>query len=370
MHQTLYPEVRKRYKRHLSATMGWLERSLVKDRGGSAAYFIPGIGWSKAYPETTGYIIPTLLCAGECAARREICRKQAIDLGNWLCTIQNNSGYWMSGLHPPTKDAIPSVFNTAQVLKGMVALFKETGDAKWLSAASRGASWLESTVDKTGLWSAGHYAAGYQPSYYTRVAWPMLEVWALNGDESLRQAAQRVLDRALNDRLENGAFGKWSFQEAKPAFTHTIAYTLRGFLESARLLNLHEAYAEPTFLALEVLLRRSELSRGRLSGTFDCDWRGDSSFACLTGCSQIAICLLIRDEIEPDLRLVNCAAKLVDFVCSTQMLGRLNPLRGAVAGSRPFWGKYMMMRYPNWAAKFHADALMRLVRRLDSIERV
>lgn len=72
MHQTLYPEARKRYKHHLSATMGWLERSLVKDRGGSAAYFIPGIGWSKAYPETTGYIIPTLLRAGECAARREI----------------------------------------------------------------------------------------------------------------------------------------------------------------------------------------------------------------------------------------------------------------------------------------------------------
>ena len=115
-------------------------------------------------------------------------------------------------------------------------------------------------------------------------------------------------------------------------------------------------------------MRRSELSRGRLAGTFDSDWKGDSSFACLTGCSQIAICLLMRDEIDPDLRLVNCAAKLVDFVCSTQSMGRLNPLRGAVAGSRPIWGKYMMARYPNWAAKFHADAIMRLVRRLDSID--
>jgi len=32
--------------------------------------------------------------------------------------------------------------------------------------------------------------------------------------------------------------------------------------------------------------------------------------------------------------------------------------RGAIAGSAPIWGRYSMFEYPNWAAKFFADALM------------
>ena len=33
-------------------------------------------------------------------------------------------------------------------------------------------------------------------------------------------------------------------------------------------------------------------------------------------------------------------------------------IRGAVAGSAPIWGRYSMFEFPNWAAKFFADALM------------
>ena len=29
-----------------------------------------------------------------------------------------------------------------------------------------------------------------------------------------------------------------------------------------------------------------------------------------------------------------------------------------MAGSAPIWGRYSMFEYPNWAAKFFADALM------------
>jgi hypothetical protein len=31
---------------------------------------------------------------------------------------------------------------------------------------------------------------------------------------------------------------------------------------------------------------------------------------------------------------------------------------GAIKGSHPIWGGYDPFRYPNWAAKFFADALM------------
>ena len=29
-----------------------------------------------------------------------------------------------------------------------------------------------------------------------------------------------------------------------------------------------------------------------------------------------------------------------------------------IAGSQPIWGRYSMFEFPNWAAKFFADALM------------
>jgi hypothetical protein len=33
-------------------------------------------------------------------------------------------------------------------------------------------------------------------------------------------------------------------------------------------------------------------------------------------------------------------------------------VRGAIAGSFPIWGAYSRFEFPNWAAKFFADALM------------
>ena len=44
-------------------------------------------------------------------------------------------------------------------------------------------------------------------------------------------------------------------------------------------------------------------------------------------------------------------------------------IRGGVKGSDPVWGSYLWLRYPNWAAKFGADALMNEVTMLDQLER-
>jgi hypothetical protein len=350
-----------RYGRHLEATAGWLLRS-IRPSGGSAAYYAPLLGWSRPYPETTGYLIPTLLrlherlgsAAAEAAARRA---------GTWLLSLQAREGYWLGGVDPPRGRPQPSIFNTGQILLGLVALYRWTGDATWLEAAARGAGWLAAGVDAMGEWSVGHYR-GFQPSYYTRVAWPMLEVWHINGDDEVRAAAERVLQNVLARRRSSGAFTGWGFVPDRPAFTHTIAYTLRGLLESARLLDDWSRYGVPAEEALEILRRRAELAGGRLPGTFDESWRADTRFVCVTGCAQVALCLLVAEARTPDLRLVNAACKLIDAVCARQRLTGPGGVRGAVPGSAPVWGRYMRLRYPNWAAKFHADALDRLIDRL------
>ena len=53
------------YFEHLTATLDWLLVSIEKGKGGSSAYFSPLLGWGSPYPETSGYIITTLLDASQ-----------------------------------------------------------------------------------------------------------------------------------------------------------------------------------------------------------------------------------------------------------------------------------------------------------------
>lgn len=354
------------YQESLRRTIDWLLDTTKHGKGGSCACWTPVLGWSAPYPETTGYLIPTLISYGEQYGHNQSL-VTARALGDWLLSIQHVDGYWYGGTHPAASNAAPSVFNTAQILKGLMALHSYTGEERWLVAATQGASWLASGVDDAGQWHIGNYSLGFNPSYYTQVAWPMLEVWNVTRDSNVLQAAKRVLDAILARQKSNGVIAGWGFSQGKAAFTHTIAYTLRGALESARLLDDWGTYGVPVVKPLEVLRAKAEMSGGRLAGAFSEEWQPTSWYTCLTGIAQLAICYLILEERENELRLVNTAAKLVDCVCSSQrsLLQRALPsLNGAVAGSSPVWGRYMFLRYPNWAAKYHSDALMRLISRL------
>ena len=354
-----------RYQRQLKTTAEWLLRSIDNGRGGSCAHLMPIVGWSRPYPETTGYLIPTLLELESWLPGMELAER-ARGLGDWLAGIQQPEGYWFGGLHPPRSEGKPSVFNTGQILLGLVALYDHSDDSRWLDAARRGATWMAEGVGDGGLWRHVDYRASSTPSYYTHAAWPMLEVWKRTGETAIGEAAGAVLDAVVTRRQDNGAFRGWAFEEGKPAFTHTIAYTLWGLLASAELVGDWSRFGEPTVQALELLTRRAELAGGRLPGAFDERWKKAGDYVCLTGNAQIALCLLLWEARAPDLRLVNAAAKLVDFVCDVQSNTIGSRARGAVAGSHPLWGPYMRMRYPNWAAKYHCDALVRLVSRLRS----
>jgi hypothetical protein len=55
------------------------------------------------------------------------------------------------------------------------------------------------------------------------------------------------------------------------------------------------------------------------------------------------------------------AKQAITFVARTQNLKASNPnIRGAIAGSYPFYGRYERFKYPNWASKFFVDALLTL----------
>lgn len=239
------------FKNSLNLAIEWLLQT-KNSLGGSSAYYSPVKGWSKPYPETTGYIIPTLLDYYH-EENQPAVKKTAYEFAEWLLSIQNDKGFWHGGLYP-TKERKPSVFNTGQILFGMICLFIETNDDKWAKSAEKGAKWLANNVGNDGSWQTGHYN-NFNPAYYTRVAWPMLFAAKTLGNQFIREQAIMVLDSLIEKRNTNGTFLEWGFEKDKPAFTHTMAYTVRGFIEASRLLGDWERYGKKLEPTLEKFIR-------------------------------------------------------------------------------------------------------------------
>jgi hypothetical protein len=96
-----------------------------------------------------------------------------------------------------------------------------------------------------------------------------------------------------------------------------------------------------------------------LPARLDSDWRSQANYSCLTGNAQLALVWLNLYRRDGDPRYLNGALKLLDQVKSTQSLTSRRPgIRGGIPGSYPCWGGYCPLAFPNWAAKFFADAII------------
>jgi hypothetical protein len=335
------------------ALLDWLCRAQdATGVGGVSGYYSFSHGWSAAYPETTGYIIPTFLEAARRCKMSEY-QERARRMADWEVSIQLADGSWQSGF--VTAPKVPAVFNTGQVIEGLVAAHSWFGDSRYLEAAARGGDWLVKHQDEDGGWRQFTYR-NMSNTYFTRVAWPLLALAKVTGEVSYRHSAVRFLEWAARCQHDTGWFEHCALEPNEPPLTHTIGYTIEGFLESGLLLK-EDRWITVGQRAADALLHRYEVRR-RLAGTYAEGWKGDHSFSCLTGCAQISRVWNRLYEITRDTRYLNAALKLNDFVIARVDLRSGNAgLRGGVSGSYPVWGPYMSYRVPNWAAKFTLDAL-------------
>lgn len=353
-------------QRHLRETIAWLCRA--QDASGcggvSAGYYATDEGWLPPYPETTGYIIPTLIEYGEWADDEERFVERAVRMGDWEIAIQMDSGAVRGGIGI---NQYPDVFNTGQVIQGWLALWRKTKEARFLTAAQRAGDWLVEVQDSDGKWSAHSY--GDLPhSYHSRVAWPLLQVHAVTGDPAVLRSARQNVQWTLSQSTHDGWIHQMGFRTDEHPLTHTIGYTLEGLLECAPYLDdAIQAHALALVrVAAERILLRYERSKPApdedprpLPARMDSQWRPQASYSCVTGNAQIALVWLKLYQRDGDPRYLNGALKLLDHVKAIQSLTSWNPgIRGGVAGSSPCWGRYCPLAFPNWAAKFFADAMM------------
>lgn len=338
---------------HLDAAIGWLYQSNdATETGGCASNYNLVLGWGGPYPETTGYIVPTLFDYADRYDSEEA-RQRAEQMAEWLCETQFESGAFPKG-DAPESETEPSVFNTGQILFGLARAYGETGDERFLDAAERAGEWLVSVQNPDGYWDRYDYNDVVH-SYSSRIAWGLLVANEHVASPTFRSAAARNLRWVSSQQREDGWFRHAAFDQDEDPFLHTIAYTIRGLLEGAILLDDDELI-DSAVRSADAFMDIQQRT-GILAGRFDSSFQA-SNFYCLTGNAQMANVWYRLHEMTGEPRYRTEADRSVQFLKHRQPLAGPAAIRGGLPGSAPIWGSYMYLRYPNWAAKFLADALM------------
>ncbi len=259
---------------------------------------------TEAYPEVTGYVVPTLLQYGE--------RELATRLVRWLVSIQA-----ADGSYPDPDEGVPHVFDTGQILRGLLAGTDLVPEA--MEAARRAADYLCGEMLEAGTRGFGaRYLRVIPDGVHLYVLPPLYRVAEVHHEARYRSAAQQCLEYycAQKDALQIDTL------------THFIGYELEALIDLGR-----------TDHAAAVLenLRRRQAPDGSVRG------EGGAQWVCAPGLAQLAICWYKIGQWEP-------ADKALSWLEAHQQ-----PSGGFLGSSGPGAAYFPDVEIP-WAAKFYLDA--------------
>ena len=356
---------------HLLASVKWLERAHdATDDGGVSGRYSLKHGWSSSYPETTGYIIPTFLGLAKALADSRF-HDRAKKCIEFLLPLQLPEGGF-PGSEISLNRTVPSVFNTAQILHGLLCWHTNTGDERALESAHRAGEWLVSVQDHDGAWRR-HTYENVAATYSSHASCWLAQLGRHTGEHRFLQASSQHVDWVLRHvDEETGWFDLCGFDtrqhQARYAFTHTIAYTLWGTLISSEILERTDGL-DAVCRAAQAILRRMELSRW-IPGILDFRWKGRATYSCLTGNAQLALLWFRLYERGQDPRYLNAALKAIDLVKVAQPMDNADSgIQGGIPGSDPVWGEYLYGAIPNWSSKYFIDAMLAKEAALEALPR-
>src|SRR6266576_1405193 len=356
--------------RHLAAAIGWLKRAHDSSNSGGVAWgyrarrpvrtVIP-LGWVAPYPETTGYIIPTMLRFSDLSDDND-CLHRARGMATWELAIQLEDGGFQGGTLGEQPVA-SSTFVTGQVLFGLLAAYIRFPTEAMRAGAIRAGEFLLDCLDETGRFAKGYsqFCAPGAKAYEARTGLALAELGDLLDDQRFGAAASRVADYALSVQEVNGWFRENDLDDHDRPLTHTIGYVMEGLHGIGVRLGRRDCIeaVQRTLNHIVPLIRPD----GFMAGRWRNDWTPAVDWACLTGSAQIAGVFLRMYEQTKRPEYLEAGRKLLGFVCFTQDLRTGVPgLDGGIRGSYPFDGEYGQWCVLNWATKFFCDSLMDYLR--------
>jgi uncharacterized protein YyaL (SSP411 family) len=348
----------------LDATYRWIcqAQDAGGDDGVSGVFDLWTGRWSESYPETTGYIIPTLFAFAEARGEEEP-RERALRMADWSCEVQMQDGAVLSGLVGTGRG--PAVFNTGQVVFGWLSAFQHTGDERYALSAKRACEWLLANQEDDGAWRRNLSAVTSAPvlAYNVRCAWALIHASEVLGEPPYAAAARQATEWTLEQQNDAGWFANNAFAPDEAPLLHTISYVIEGLL-GMHAFTREARYLEAARRAVDPVVRCH--GEGRLAGRLDEHWRPAVSWRCPTGEAQIAVVLHRLARELPGGGYRETARRLIDDVAAVQLSltggtarrAGSGPVAGGLPGSYPLWGGYVPFGLPNWAAKFFLDALL------------
>jgi len=275
--------------------IGWIHNNTVDDEG-----IIVASDKRIIYPEVTGYYIPSLLNAGEDVLAQNFAKK--------LCEIQHSDGSWYD-----SDDMNPFIFDTCQILKGLVAIrnIKPEVDGN----IEKGIEWVFTNLQADGhlvqpnrdVWGEDDTHCNDLIHIYCMS--PIIEAARIFNCPEWKEKANKVLDYYTSnyrERIVNYTL-----------FSHFYAYVIEGLIDCGRVelareaMNNFEQYRRPN---------------GAVCAYNDVEW------VCSTATFQFAIIWYKLGEKEK-------ADKSFEYMCGLQ-----NPSGG-------WYGSYYKSRFEEFGLR-------------------
>jgi SAM-dependent methyltransferase len=347
-------------QRHIQLAADWLLKAQENgnDAGYSRGFYLYKKGWDKSYIETTGYIIPTMLEIAKYLDDEKYFHS-AYNAGEWLLEVQNDSGSFSD-----IDNGVELVFDTGQVLYGLIALFEndkiiDKDKKRYLNAIEKAAVWLCKVQDNDGSWSRyGYQQIGH--SYYTRVAYILYKAGIVCQNEDFKKSSSHMIEWTLKQQSKNGFFDKLYFSKEQKPLLHTMIYVLEGLYDYYKLTKSEKVWSALIKNAeklKEINLNRDLLLCSQYNENFECV----NNERCMTGLAQWSNLAFQLYEKTLDKGYLQCAERTLYYLNSKQFKNNVD-LKGSLPGSVPFWGEYAPFSAVNWGVKFYIDAMLHYVK--------
>ncbi len=342
-------------KERIRIALNWILRMQNQD-GGIASQYSLLYGRCPNFPETTGYIIPTFI-KGYYFLNDQKYLDAAKKAGDWLIEIQNEKGYFCDIFY---KDR-PMIFDTAQAMSGLIAIYNLDKNPKYLDAAKKAGDWLIAQQEENGSWIKNSYNK-IPHTYYSRASLCLLELWLKTNEEKYKITSIKNLNWTISQQKENGFFENSSFFSDNSPALHTIAYTLEGLLKSYIILKDDQKIESKKYLdaakktadRISLIIKKDGIPWGH----YNPEWQRIKKGRCLTGLAQISEIFFLLYEQDNDINHLKNARTIIRYLKTQQKTKGLEQFHGAIPGSDPIYGSYMPNSYPNWAVKFFIDVLL------------
>lgn len=290
----------------------WIKNNSIPNEG-----IICNSALRKSYPEVSGYYIPTLIRWGY--------KDIALTYAKWLCSIQKEDGSWYD-----TEDELPYVFDSAQILKGLLAIRADYREADL--SIIRGCEWLLSNMTQEGrllAWDDSIWGDGkiYSELIHTYCISPIYEAGRIFNRADFIEGAERMIDYYTTKcRDEILDFGLLS---------HFYAYVMEAMLDIGK-----------PELAREAMEKVAALQKdsGAVPAYKDVDW------VCSTGLFQLAIVWFRLGDTERGNKAFEYACKL-----QNETGGWFGSYLSEVNATET--NTYFPNEEISWAVKYFLDAL-------------